>query len=153
MDKFSKIDKDGQGKVIGILKNIFSNCTLDIEQHIEDKGRVDIIMTSTTPKGNEYKYAIECKDRYCSSTQYNDWMIEVDKYNTLKEYSEQGYKPIYFNTFSDNTFMVWNLDKAEINEGYQITPKTTVEDNGYINRLRYYLPSSECSCSGTFHYK
>lgn len=153
MDKFSEYDKKGQDKAVTILKDIFSNCTLDIEQHIEDKGKVDIIMTATTPKGKKYKYAIECKDRYYPHNQYEDWMLEEHKYRDLMEYAESGYKPIFMNTFSDNTYICWNVSECQMHKKMFTTTKTTVEDNGSIQRYRYMLPTSECTYSGTFNYE
>ena len=147
MDIFSCVDAYGQNKALNIIKDIFSGYTLNIEQHIEDKGRVDILMTATT-KNKEYYYAIECKDRYFPHNHYDDMMIEVNKYNTLKDYSSLGYKPIYLNTFSDDTYLIWNLNTCVKKEGYKTAKKTTVVEGEPVNRLRYFLPVSGYTFSG-----
>lgn len=149
MDLYTNADATGQEKAIKILKDVFSNCTLDIEQHIEDKGRVDIIMTATTQSGISKTYAIECKDRWFPHNQYPDMMIEQEKYDVLKSYSASGYTPIYFNTFSDDTYIVWDLDKVDVDIRNVKTKRTTVEYNGYVDKPRCFFKTSDFTFSGT----
>ena len=148
MDKFTVADQYGQEKVLNILPQIFSGCSIVYEQHIEDKGRVDIELTATTSSGNSYKYAIECKDRTYKSTDYDTWMLEWMKYNDLMKYQEMGYKPIYINTFSDNKYLVWNVNKTPIIRKTYTTNKTTVEASDKVTKVRYMLPTSGCCYSG-----
>ena len=63
MDIFDSTDMHGQSRILPTIKALFSGCTLQIEQHYEDKGGVDIYITATTKSGKEVWYAIECKDR------------------------------------------------------------------------------------------
>lgn len=149
MDLYTNADATGQEKAVKILKDVFSNCTLDIEQHIEDKGRVDIIMTATTQSGVSKTYAIECKDRWFPHNQYPDMMIDKEKYDVLKSYSASGYTPIYFNTFSDDTYIVWDLDKVDVDIRNVKTKRTTVEYNGYVDKPRCFFKTSDCTFSGT----
>jgi hypothetical protein len=149
MDKFSAADQQGQEKVVKVLPQIFSKCDIVYTQHIEDKGRVDIELTATTSSGKSYLYAIECKDRTYKSDDYDTWMLEWHKYNDLMKYEENGYKPIYINTFSDNKYLVWDVSKTPIIRKSYTTNKTTVEDNGKVTRVRYMLPTSGCCYSGT----
>lgn len=149
MDKFSVADQAGQEKVLKVLPQIFEKCDIVYTQHIEDKGRVDIELTATTSNGNTCKYAIECKDRTYKADDYDTWMLEWMKYNDLMKYEEQGYKPIYINTFSDNKYLVWNVSKTPIVRKSYTTDKTTVENNGKVTRVRYMLPTSGCCYSGT----
>lgn len=148
MDIFSETDRIGQDKVVEILKDTFSACTLNIEQHYEDKAYVDIIMTATTANNVSHTYAIECKDRWYKSTAFNDWMLEEHKYNHLMEYKKKGYKPIYFNTFSDGKYMLWDVSKGDWEKKIFNCPNTTVEDNGRQDKVRLLLPSSACTYSG-----
>lgn len=149
MDLYTNADATGQEKAVKILKDVFSNCTLDIEQHIEDKGRVDIIMTATTQSGVSKTYAIECKDRWFPHNQYPDMMIDKEKYDVLKSYSTSGYTPIYLNTFSDDTYIVWDLDKVDVDIRNAKTKRTTVEYNGYVDKPRCFFKTSDCTFSGT----
>ena len=149
MDLYTNADATGQEKAVKILKDVFSNCTLDIEQHIEDKGRVDIIMTATTQSGVSKTYAIECKDRWFPHNQYPDMMIDKEKYDVLKSYSASGYTPIYFNTFSDDTYIVWDLDKVDVDIRNVKTKRTTVEYNGYVDKPRCFFKTSDFTFSGT----
>lgn len=148
MDIFSETDKKGQNKVVNILKDIFSSCTLNIEQHYEDKAYVDILMTATTVSGITQKYAIECKDRWYKSTSFNEWMLEEHKYNHLMNFKKQGYKPIYFNTFSDDKYMLWDVSKDEWEKRVFNCPNTTVIDSGRNDKIRFLLPSTACTYSG-----
>lgn len=149
MDLYTNADATGQEKAVKILKDVFSNCTLDIEQHIEDKGRVDIIMTATTQSGVSKTYAIECKDRWFPHNQYPDMMIDKEKYDVLKSYSTSGYTPIYLNTFSDDTYIVWDLDKVDVDIRNVKTKRTTVEYNGYVDKPRCFFKTSDFTFSGT----
>lgn len=149
MDLYTNADATGQEKAVKILKDVFSNCTLDIEQHIEDKGRVDIIMTATTQSGVSKTYAIECKDRWFPHNQYPDMMIDKEKYDVLKSYSASGYTPIYLNTFSDDTYIVWDLDKVDVDIRNVKTKRTTVEYNGYVDKPRCFFKTSDFTFSGT----
>ena len=149
MDKYSVADQQGQDKVLAILPQIFSACSIVYKQHIEDKGRVDIELTATTSSNRTYRYAIECKDRAYKSDDYETWMMETQKYNDLMEYSAKGYKPIYINTFSDNKYLVWDVSKTPIIRKTYTTNRTTVENNGKVTKVRYMLPTSGCCYSGT----
>lgn len=148
MDKFSAADQSGQEKVLKVLPQIFEKCNIVYTQHIEDKGRVDIELTATTSSGKEVKYAIECKDRTYKSDDYDTWMLEWQKYLDLMKYEENGYRPIYINTFSDNKYLVWDVSKTPIIRKSYTTNKTTVEDSGKVTRVRYMLPTSGCCYSG-----
>lgn len=148
-DLFTVADATGQEKVLRILNNIFSGCTLNIEQHTEDKGRVDIFMTATTHNGIRKTYAIECKDRWFPHSQYPDMMLDKEKYDVLKSYSKSGYTPIFFNTFSDDTYMVWDVLKATVDIRNHKTKKTTVEYNGYVDKPRCFFKTSDFTFSGT----
>ena len=63
MDIFDSTDMHGQSRILPTLKAVFSGCPLQIEQHYEDKGGVDMYITATTKNNKEVWYAIECKDR------------------------------------------------------------------------------------------
>lgn len=149
MSKFNDYDRKGQQKVMNILPNLFSGCTLNFEQHIDDNGKVDIFMSATT-QTRMYKYAIEAKDRWYTHNYFDTWVLEEDKYKELMKHYENGYKPIYFNTFSDNKFLVWDLSKVDCTKkGELTTPKTTVVDTGTVTRKRIFLPVSGATYSGT----
>ena len=78
MDKFSNYDKKGQDKVVPILNELFSKCKdVNIEQHYQDKGRIDIFVTATTHSNITKRYAIECKDRWFESTTYSEIMLNI----------------------------------------------------------------------------
>lgn len=149
MSKFNDYDRKGQQKVMNILPNLFSGCTLNFEQHIDDNGKVDIFMSATT-QTRMYKYAIEAKDRWYTHNYFDTWVLEEDKYKELMKHYQNGYKPIYFNTFSDGKYLVWDLSKTDCtNTGNLTTPKTTVEDRGKVTRKRIFLPVSGATYSGT----
>ena len=140
--RFNKADREGQDKVIPTLRKIFSGATdLIIEQHIEDNGKIDILMTATTSNNNEHWYAIECKDRWVESKDFPTLMIEIKKYNALMDAKTRGYKPLYANTFEDNVLMIWDVgDKtAFAPDETKYCKRTTVEDNGRVNKKCRFL--------------
>lgn len=151
MDIFEKTDKKGQEKVIPILYALFSGASIEIEQHWEDKGAVDILMTATTSNGNIRLYAIECKDRdFKHNTQFKDggWILEKKKYYDLMDLYLKGYKPLYFNTFNDNTFIIWDVSKINPEVIEKVCKKTTVVDRGKQKKPQILLDVKDYICSG-----
>lgn len=132
MDVFNKADFEGQSKVIPTLKNLFSGCTLNIEQHYNTKNPVDIYITATTKNNTEHYYAIECKHRNFAHTKFEKYgyIIEHHKVKELMKESQRGYKPIYLNSFNDGYMLIWNLEEIDFNEcgetGELTFKKTTV---------------------------
>lgn len=150
MDKYSKADQQGQEIVVKILKRIFSGCTLDIDQHYDDMSPVDIYMTATTKDEKQTTYAIECKDRKYGHNTFSDSVIEIHKYDAVSATQEDGYRPIYFNTFSDDTYLVWDLSKCKPIKRGMTSNKSTVESwKGKRTTPRYFLKNSDCKFSGT----
>ena len=151
MDKFDYADEKGQEKVIEQLNKIFSNCTVEYEQHFDDKNGIDIYFTVTTPKGKEYKYAAECKDRVYEHTFTDKWILEKKKYEDLIEASEQGYKPLYINTYTDDWMNVWDVSKCTVSTTNDwILPSTTVINKGYKTKKTLLLDEKEAVFSKPF---
>lgn len=144
---FHKRDELGQKKALPILEKLFNKCTLNIEQHYDDYD-LDIYMTATTSNGNVYRYAIECKDRDWKHTDSEDkfrtkgWMLEEHKYTKLREAAEKGYIPLYFNTFKDDTYCIWNTlvcpyDRGNVTANkYTVIPSQTQDKNCYLYHIR-----------------
>lgn len=145
LDLYSNADYIGQAKALEIFKQLFSGCTVQYEQHYSDKSPIDIYVTATTKNGKVSTYAVECKDRNFSIDRYDDMMIERHKYNSIKSVS--GYKPIYFNTFTDG-YAVWNLQNTPYEERNVNCGKSTVEDKGKIDKVCYFLNKKDCIASG-----
>lgn len=118
MDLFNDADKYGQSRILPTIKALFSGCTLQIEQHYEDKGGIDMYLTATTKSGKEVLYSIECKDRKMSHTkyQYDGYIIEDKKIKSLLKAHKMGYRPIYLNSFNDNYIICWDLSKLDFGE-------------------------------------
>lgn len=131
-NKFKETDKQGQEKVVPMLKKIFSGCTLTVDQHWEDSAPVDILVTARTTNNNEYYYCFECKDRWYDSNRFEDWTIEPHKIKTLQQYYSSGYTPCYVNTFKDNVMVIWDINKCNMTEHTIYASKTTVVDTGKV---------------------
>ena len=135
MNEYNKRDYWGQKKVLPTLKQMFSGCTLTIDQHFNDKNEIDIYITATTKNNREVWYAIECKDRNYNHEYFkkNGFLIEQTKINALERAKENGYRPIYLNTFTDNICIIWNVANVnwdELKEYKGMLPIATVEDKG-----------------------
>lgn len=148
MSKFNEADRIGQEKALPVIKDLFKNCELQIEQHIDDNGRIDIFVTATTQHNITKTYAIECKDRWFSSTTYEDCMLNPDKYGWLMAYKKLGYKPLFFNSFSDDTYMIWDVSQGDWDVGMFKVPKTTVVKGEKVYEPRYLLPTDKCIAKG-----
>ena len=151
LSEFNKADREGQEKVIPTLRKIFSGATdLIIEQHIEDNGKIDILVTATTSNNNEHWYAIECKDRWFESRKYNEMMLETYKYKALLDAKEKGYKPLYVNTFEDNVLMIWDVGDitAFAPDGERYCGRATVEDRGKVMKTCKFLKTDKAIWKG-----
>lgn len=136
-------DEEGQSKVIPILKKLFEKYNPIFEQHYKDKGRIDIFMYL----GN-VRYAIECKDRKFEHFKYPSIMIEPHKYQALKSIIDSKTKSIYFNTFADDTFVVWDMSKVSYTEKEVYSPISTVENKGKKMQLKYFIPFEDAVYKG-----
>lgn len=118
MDMFNDADKYGQSRILPTIKALFSGCTLQIEQHFDDKNPIDIYITATTKSGKEVYYAIESKDRKMSHTkyQYDGYIIEDKKIKELMKAANKGYRPLYLNSFNDDYVIIWNLNNIDFGE-------------------------------------
>lgn len=145
MNTFQQLDEYGQSKVIPELNNIFSGFSMTYEQHVIDKGRIDIYFTAEK-NGNKYDYASECKDRWYTHTQFDEWFIEVDKYNELMN---SGKKPLYINTFKDDWLIIWDLQKCKtLKEEERWLDKSTVAKwRGKVKKKIYLLSTKEAVIS------
>jgi hypothetical protein len=135
---FTETDAQGQSKVVPELITLLSAATLTFEQHIEDNGCIDILLTATTTNNN-YLYAAECKDRKYKHTYSNEWFLEKKKYKRLMEAHKKGYKPLYINTFKDDWIIIWDLTKCHLKTKEKVLSKTTVVDSGQIKKDIYLL--------------
>lgn len=158
LDEFSEADKQGQDKVVPILKEMFKKCKdVVLEQHYEDKGGIDIYLTATTHKGYTKKYAIECKDRDYSHTSFSvpyketpaGWVIDVPKYEKMVKAANDGYMSLYLNTFSDNTYYVWDVVNSNSTYGKYKAGKTTVKKSEKIDKWGYFYTITDYVVSGT----
>ena len=118
MDIFDYADKKGQSRILPTIKALFSGCTLQIEQHYDDKNPIDIYITATTKNNKEVWYAIELKDRKMPHTkyQYDGYIIEDHKIKELMNAANKGYRPLYLNSFNDDYVIIWNLNNIDLNE-------------------------------------
>lgn len=118
MDIFNEADMHGQSRILPTIKALFSGCTLNIDQHFDDKNPIDIYITATTKSRKEVYYAIECKDRKMSYTKYKDdgYIIEDKKIKELMKAANKGYRPIYINSFNDDYVICWDLSKLDFGE-------------------------------------
>ena len=154
MNKFDEADYFGQKKILPTLKQMFSGCTLQIDQHFDDKNSVDIYITATTKNNKEVWYAIECKDRKMTHNKYKDegYIIEDWKVKELLNASSKGYRPIYLNSFSDDYIVVWNLNNIDFSKcgetGEKQFHRTTVMKNDFdlYSKNKITLKNSQAEC-------
>lgn len=128
-DKLCHIaDYKGQQKAIPALQHLFEPyfTTLTIDPHFDDYSSIDLYMYGTLPNNTQIKYAIECKDRNMEHTAYAEegYIIEDFKKEKLLKAAEEGYRPIYLNTFTDDYMVVWDLNKVDFTQCGETGEKT-----------------------------
>ena len=148
MNIYSQMDSYGQVKVIDQLDKIFYAHTVTYTQHITDYCTVDINMNIT--KGDtQLIYNLEAKDRTYTHNRFNEWYLQVDKYEEL---IKRG-NAYYVNTFKDNWLVVWNLsqmDMSQVRMGKEYLWHSTVEKDYKMWKPVYYLPLSKAVYSSAF---
>lgn len=140
MNVFNMADQKGQDKVMSILDNLFSACTCNYEQFYTSTSPIDILMTATTRCDKQHLYAIECKDREYTHTYFKDgWVIEEWKYNRLLDAKAKGYRPLLICTFSDNTYVIWDISTSPCNKGRFFANRTTMEESPVVEKYGRYF--------------
>lgn len=84
-------------------------------------------------------YLAEIKVRNCTSTQYQDFILESHKVEAIKAEAatrENRTVGVYANFFSDGIAALWNIDNVSSTtpEIIKYCAKTTAYDNGYTEK-------------------
>lgn len=139
-----------------MMHSIFRN--INIEFTTSTTNPIDAYATAYTQTNIPVTYAFELKEREYDYDVYDDWMIEEDKYETLKEQTEKGYKGMYVNLWDyDDTWhiMVWDINKIPANllkKKMVTTNKQTVHpEKGKINRVRYFIDKKAAVFEGDYN--
>lgn len=146
-----------------ILKNLienkwFSSCSInyDTTNETDPYAPMDTVFTAITSTGKQRAYAIELKDRKgYSSEEFDDWMLETQKFNKMSDYTNSGYTVLYFNVFNDDTYLLWDYDSINTNktEGIRyIKPHTQGDENeSKVKRNRYFINKKYAIKSGNIY--
>lgn len=90
---------------------------------------------------------VEHKGRDFEFGKYNDYMISKKKADNNKGIW-------YLNTFTDGTFLMWDLDTAHITEKENTHNKETVHpEKGKITKTEYFLTPDDVIFRGKFNVK
>lgn len=140
MDLFDTTDYKGQAIAVPVIKQIFSGRTINNLVQDYEKGGIDIYVTATTKSGEVRMYAIECKDRKPEHTAYQKpftdrdtgivvnagWAMDMPKYHKMENAKTNGYIPLYFNSFGDGTYAIWDAIESPHTYGKYKAGKYTV---------------------------
>lgn len=157
MDKRNgfKCDIKAKNELAGIIEDRWFKKFAIVydEMNKNDKAKMDITFTATSHNNNEYWYSIELKERDYSHNSFDDWFLEMDKFNSMMEMQKKGYSTNYYNRFRDNIYAVWNYDKCkealeEGKVGKKWLPKTTMGDDELVLKDVIYLNFNNASLTG-----
>jgi hypothetical protein len=70
-------------------------------------------------------------------------------YNKMVKAANEGYMPLYLNTFSDNTYYVWDVVNSNSTYGKYKAGKTTVKKSEKIDKWGYFYTITDYVVSGT----
>jgi hypothetical protein len=88
--------------------------------------------------GNTY-FVVEIKDRDCKIDTYPDFLLEKKKYDNLK-LTFPDKKILYFNTFSDDNILMWDITEIKNKVHIKYFYKSTMEKHlGKEKKQVYYL--------------
>ena len=149
-----KCDKKAKEVTKNLIYNWFSACTVSIDEENEmnDYAPVDILYTAYT-QTKSAEYAIEIKHRMgYSHTDYDSWMIEEEKYNTLLKYKKYGYRVFYLNIFKDGYYAMWDLNTItsySTESVFSIRPHTQAEyEEKPVEKKRILIPLNKAFKQG-----
>lgn len=113
-----------------ICLQLFNNLFSNINWEIPINNRADVYITATTRSNKTGIYAVEIKQRNCRLLDFDDTIIQVDKYEYLMSLTS-AYTPLYFVIFND-CIAVYNLGKIgakNLSKRLQLMNKTTYQSN------------------------
>lgn len=92
---------------------------------------------------------IECKNRKCTSTQYNDVIIDWNKFiDNVKMADRLGRIAVLAVTYSDNRCRFWNLSDLWKKNNYRpeikYVPVSSVENKGYRYENVVHFNNNDC---------
>lgn len=132
-------------------KVFFSACTViwDAENENDEFAPMDEICTAYTRTGKRGIYAFEIKERKgYNHNDYDEWIMEEHKYNTMQKCKENGITPLYFNLYKDGYYHLWDFDTIErkhTTATIPIKPHTQGDDNEQPTSKRRILINSNDS--------
>lgn len=106
-DKIKIQEKNDLDVCLQLFNNLFSNIIWEIPTN----NRADVYITATTRSNKVGIYAVEIKQRNCRLLDFEDTIIQTDKYDYLMSLTS-AYTPLYFVIFND-CIAVYNLAKIK----------------------------------------
>lgn len=96
-------------------------------------------LSGTTLTNNFY---VEIKDRQCSSTAYDEDLMEYSKAKAMKNADKTGLR-YYLCFFNDGVARLYHLNKINLEDVFienVLCPSSTGEDKGLKEKICYLLP-------------
>lgn len=125
-DKIKLQEKHDLNICLQLFNELFSN----INWKIPKDNRADVYITATTRSNKTGIYAVEIKQRNCRLLDFDDTIIQTDKYDYLMSLTS-AYTPLYFVIFND-CIAVYNLNKVDtknLSKRLQLMNKITYQSN------------------------
>lgn len=115
---------------LNICLQLFNILFQNIDWEIPINNRADVYITATTRSNKVGIYAVEIKQRNCRLLDFDDTIIQADKYDYLMSLTS-SYTPLYFVIFND-CIAVYNLAKIgdkRLSKRLQLMNKITYQSN------------------------
>lgn len=115
---------------LNICLQLFNILFQNIDWEIPINNRADVYITATTRSNKVGIYAVEIKQRNCRLLDFEDTIIQTDKYDYLMSLTS-AYTPLYFVIFND-CIAVYNLTKINdknLSKRLQLMNKVTYQSN------------------------
>lgn len=140
----------GRGIVQSAITNYYSGLTWEFEGTVDEYDSIDLNMTGTTPNGKSFIYSGEIKVRYITKSNYDSAILEVLKYNRIKDNKVDGRHYRYINYWvSDNTLDFYDLDDCEkfeqTHKPHIIHCRENNETQNKVDKPVYFLRFSEAT--------
>lgn len=115
---------------LNICLQLFNSLFEKINWEIPTNNRSDVYITATTRNNKVGIYAVEIKQRNCRLLDFDDTIIQVDKYDYLMSLTS-AYTPLYFVIFND-CIAIYNLTKINdknLSKRLQLMNRITYQSN------------------------
>ena len=130
-------DLDSKKRVMEAMRDAYAPNIFTYEIDENPKAIIDCRAIGITKNGKTIHYAIECKQRNCTSDKYDAYYCETGKYQSLNwaRLYDNVDRAYIANEFSDGSIYLWNINDIDPNDTEDVMiARTTVGIGDFLSQ-------------------